>query len=107
MSRYANKDDKNGFESVAMWKPNEEYPRGVLSSFIESGTDDAPSLECEDLDGTKYTLHGAWRRNVLKCVKQWGDEPLQWENAVITPSKNGRQLELVPVKSVVIEERVA
>lgn len=106
MGRYDNTKDTDGIESVALWKATEPYPTGVLTNFIETGTDEAPSLDCEDLNGTKYVLFGAWPRNVRNCTKQWGSNVMQWEDAVITLSKNKRQLELTPVKKVIIEEAV-
>jgi len=98
MGRYDITNDTNGTTTVALWKVNDEYPKVPLSGFTESGTDESPSLECMDDAGTKYTLFGAWPRNVQKCVRQWGANVGQWEDAVLAIGKNGRQLELVPLQ---------
>lgn len=106
MGRYDNTNDTDGLNTVALWKPNDAFPAAALMEFEESGTDESPALTCEDSDGNKYLLYGAWPRNVKEVVKTYGSKVGNWEKCKLRVGKTGRQLELVPVKKVVKEEKV-
>jgi hypothetical protein len=109
MGIYDQANDTEGRTPVAMWKPQDGYPKAPLSNFEEpqNATAESPSLYCDDANGIKYLLHGAWLRNVQKCVKLWGSNVAQWETATLRIAKNGRQLELTPLATKPSEEVVA
>ena len=59
-----------------------------------------PVLILEDNDGEKYVIC-AWKRDVLECINQYGNDTEQW-NAVKFENKNGR-MQLVPADMKIIE----
>lgn len=62
-----------------------------------------PVLTLEDDDGDTYQV-AAWKRDVLKCIQQFGTDPLKWEEVKISLAVGGRRYELVPAAMRVKEE---
>lgn len=64
-----------------------------------------PVLLMEDNDGSSYQV-AAWKRDVKRCVAQWGGKIENWGTVHIALAQTGTRYELIPDDVVVVEEQL-